>query len=70
MNDPVSGLIKALEFYATLNDRDNNEPFLRREFGCGCCTGTNDVEGDCDYDSNVKGLTAREALTKYREETK
>lgn len=54
----------ALEFYATLKDRNRNEPFLPKEFGCGCCAKRNDKDGMSDYDSDeeVQGFTARQAL--------
>lgn len=58
---------EALKFYATLKDRKYDEPGLRREFGCGCCCGVNDAEGDTDYDKTIAGSTAREALAKCAE---
>ncbi len=57
-----------IQFYATLKDRDRNEPNLRREFGCGCCAGINGPTEDSenDFESTVQGLTAREYLEKYK----
>lgn len=54
----------ALEFYAKGKglEHEYDTPDLRREFGCGCCAGTNDSEGMLDFDRAVIGLTAREAL--------
>lgn len=62
--------LEALEFYSTLKDRDRNEPHLKREFGCGCCSGINDKTGDCDFDSAVQGLTATQALKDLEQKLK
>lgn len=37
----------------------------RSEFGCGCCSGVGKEDG-FDFDRDVVGLTAREALKKIR----
>lgn len=52
---------EALQFYAK-GRPDRNAPNTRMEFGCGCCSGITDENGDTEYDSEVIGLTAREAL--------
>lgn len=60
----VAKLEAALKFYAQgkLNSNDDLPEGTRLEFGCGCCTGTLDAEGLNNYDHDVIGLTAREAL--------
>lgn len=52
----------ALEFYA--NGRDIGDVAgVRKEFGCGCCAGIKGgPDGTDEYDKDVIGLTAREAL--------
>lgn len=56
--------VQALEFYAKggsdWDSWDSPEGY-RREFGCSCCAGTV-RNGELGYDSDVQGLTAREAL--------
>lgn len=61
--------IKALEFYSKPNHPGRSDAFPgeRYEYGCGCCAGIADKNGDNDFDANVKGLTAREALEKINE---
>lgn len=58
------GMQEALEFYATYIKRKYDEPNLRREFGCGCCSGFNNDEGDTEL-GMIQGLTARQSLEKF-----
>lgn len=62
--DRIDKLEAALKFYAQgkLNSNDDLPEGTRLEFGCGCCAGLINAEGMSDYDSDVIGLTAREAL--------
>ncbi len=58
----VKRLEDALEFYAK-GRQNKGDPGSLHEFGCGCCSGRWDKDGDgIDYDSSVIGETARRAL--------
>jgi len=63
----VLDLVESLQFYAQ-GRLHHDTPNVRLEFGCGCCVGNNDNNGDNDYDKDVAGLTAREALEKFYKE--
>lgn len=61
-------LVEALKYYA--NKGQNN---IRSEFGCGCCAGYRypdaiDERSIENHDSDVRGLTAREALNEWEAE--
>lgn len=69
--------VEALEFYSKPQDRivdvAGKKHFIR-EYGCGCCSHSHDVDSDgsigtmnCELD-DVAGWTAREALAKIRGE--
>lgn len=60
----ADGLENALEYYAT---GGKDHPKIR-EFGCGCCAGRVDSEGDVDYDRSAVGDTARTALAEFKKE--
>lgn len=64
------GLRETLEFYAAPKSPSKAWPKgTRIEFGCRCCVGIIEQEnGSVEYDSDICGLTAREALAKYSEE--
>jgi hypothetical protein len=59
--------VPALRFYAKADrPRDYDyTPGMRLEFGCGCCAGVVNEKGENDFDKDVQGLTAREALEKF-----
>ncbi len=67
---------KALEFYARPKERkvmnENKEHWIR-EYGCGCCAQSYDIDDDGSMGSmnaeldNVQGYTAREAVAKIKE---
>jgi len=46
LRERMAKLREGLKFYARLDEQDIDTPNLRREFGCGCCAGTNNSEGD------------------------
>lgn len=61
--------VEALDFYAKGKTNSNEATHGERmEFGCGCCAGVYDSENGTDYDGDVIGQTAREALAKIRGE--
>ena len=59
-------LREAVEFYA--NPPEKDAPNVRCEFGCGCCVGITDADGNIqEYNSALQGLTAREAIAREAE---
>lgn len=56
---------EALEWYASGGKDDDKEQIgYVNEFGCGCCVWRMKAEDDLDYDSDLQGFRAREALEK------
>ncbi len=58
----IEKLKAALEFYSKPILASKGKPGDRIEFGCGCCAGVINEKEENDYDNNIIGLTAREAL--------